>query len=207
MNIPIILKLCRTDGCPSHRDAIQIDGPSGRYQNARRIKPPTRRTGGFSLVEVAIALGVAAISLIVLMGLLPAGLKTQQNSAEQTVANGVMTEILGDLRADLRLPPGQVSKEDANNGGSGFGLHGHWAQVRTPDVLYFTNEGKWTGTLNAGSPTPDAALRAKITYLFPPSASTSVAKIIVSWPPQIDPTAPGAPVPAGFVETFIAVNR
>jgi type II secretory pathway pseudopilin PulG len=163
--------------------------------------------GAFSLVEVTIALGVAALCLIVVLGSLPAGLKTQQASVEQTVANGVMTEILGDLRADIRLPPGQASKEDPNNGGSGFGLHGHWLQVRTPDVLYFTNEGKWTGTLNAASPTSDAALRATITYLFPPSASTSVAKIVVSWPPQIDPTAPGTPVPAGFVETFIAVNR
>jgi len=203
MNLPTILKPAAGNAWVC-RDAIEIDGGGGRYQDERSVKPPMCRTAGFSLVEVTLALGVAAISLIVLMGLLPAGLKTQQNSAEQTVANGVMTEILGDLRADLRLPPGQVSKEDSNNGGSGFGLHGHWAQVRTPDVLYFTNEGKWTGTLNAASPTPDAALRAKITYLFPPSASTSVAKIIVSWPPQVDPAAG---VPAGFVETFIAVNR
>jgi uncharacterized protein (TIGR02598 family) len=160
------------------------------------------RRAGFSLVEVAIALGVAAICLIVLLGTLPAGLRTQQASAEQTVANGVITEILGDLRADVRLPPGQASKETV----SGFGLHGHWLLVSQPDTLYFTNEGKWTGTLNQ-APDTAAVLRAKITYLFPPSASTSVAKIIVSWPAQTDPTAPGAPTPAGFVETFIAVNR
>jgi len=204
MNLPIIFEVGGTRGSAYKPGAIGIDGAVARYQNARHTQPPGRGSGGFSLVEVTLALGVAAISLIVLMGLLPTGLKTQQNSAEQTVANGVITEILGDLRADVRLPPGQASKEDVNNGGSGFGLHGHWAQVRTPDVLYFTNEGKWTGTLNAGSPTADAALRATITYLFPPSASTSVAKIVVSWPPQVDPAAG---VPAGFVETFIAVNR
>jgi len=167
------------------------------------MKRPLSKAAAFSLVEVTLALGVAAFCLIAVLGLLPTSLKTQQGSVEQTVANGVMTEILGDLRADVRLPPGQASKE----GTSGFGLHGHWAQVYAPDTLYFTNEGKWTGALNASSTPADAALRAKITYLFPPSASTSVAKIIVSWPPQVDPTAPGAPVPAGFVETFIAVNR
>lgn len=203
MKLSVILELGARRCGIYHRPVIKIDRAPGRYQDERLVKPPVRQTAAFSLVEVTIALGVAALCLIVLIGSLPAGLKTQQASAEETIANGVMTEILGDLRADVRLPPGQASKE----GNSGFGLHGHWAQVGTPDVLYFTNEGKWTGTLNAGQPTADAALRATITYLFPPSASTSVAKIIVSWPPQIDPTALGAPVPAGFVETFIAVNR
>jgi uncharacterized protein (TIGR02598 family) len=202
MKLSIILELGARRCGIYYRRVIKIDRAPGRYQDERPVRPPVRQTAAFSLVEVTIALGVAALCLIVLIGSLPAGLKTQQASAEQTVANGVMTEILGDLRADVRLPPGQAQKETV----SGFGLHGHWLAVSQPDTLYFTNEGMWTGTLNQA---PDAAavLRAKITYLFPPSASTAVAKIIVSWPPQIDPTAPGAPVPAGFVETFIAVNR
>jgi uncharacterized protein (TIGR02598 family) len=207
MNLSLILEPCRSRAYAFHRDALHSDGAIGNGQNAQYVKCGLCRPSGFSLVEVAIALGVAAFCLLILLGSLPAGLKTQQASAQQTIANGVITEILGDLRADVRLPPGQASKETV----SGFGLHGHWLQVSQPDTLYFTNEGRWTGTLN--NPTPDptadagAALRAKITYLFPPSASTAVAKITVSWPPQIDPTVPGAPVPAGFVETFIAVNR
>jgi type II secretory pathway pseudopilin PulG len=203
MNLAIILQLCRTCGRPPYRHAIQLECASRSYQNAPHMKPPVNRAGGFSLVEVTLAIGVAAFCLIAVLGLLPMSLKTQQASVEQTVANGVMTAIMGDLRADVRLPPGQASKE----GISGFGLHGHWAQVYAPDTLYFTNEGKWTGNLNATSPPADAALRAKITYLFPPNASTAAAKIIVSWPPQVDPTAPGAPVPAGIVDTFIAINR
>jgi uncharacterized protein (TIGR02598 family) len=158
------------------------------------------KTSAFSLVEVTFALGVASFCLVAVLGLLPTALKTQQAGAQQTIANGVMTEILADLRADVRLPPGQVSKEQ----NSGLGLHGHWAQVATPDTIYFTNQGKMTGTVNAGSPPADAVLRAKITYLFPPNASTCVAKIIVSWPAQVDPATTA---PAGSVETFIAVNR
>jgi uncharacterized protein (TIGR02598 family) len=164
------------------------------------MKRPLSATAAFSLVEVTLALGVAAFCLVAVLGLLPTGLKTQQASVQQTTANHVMTEILGDLRADVRLPPGQASKE----GDSGFGLHGHWAQVSTPDTLYFTNQATMTGTLNAASAPADAAFRAKITYLFPPTASTTVAKIIVSWPAQVDPAAS---TPAGSVETFIAVNR
>src|SRR5881628_1228116 len=97
---------------------------------------PLLKTAGFSLVEVTLALGVAAFCLIAVLGLLPTSLRTQQASIEQTVANGVITEILGDLRADVRLPPGQASKE----GISGFGLHGHWLLVSEPDTLYFTNQ-------------------------------------------------------------------
>jgi uncharacterized protein (TIGR02598 family) len=198
MNVPIILGLGGTRSYPSDQAAIEIDGTTGNYQNTRHMKPPVRRTAGFSLVEVTLALGVAAFCLIVMMGLLPAGLKTQQASAQQTIANEITSEILGDLRADIRLPPGQASHE----GDSGFGLHGHWAQMYAPDTLYFDQQGDWL-QLN-GSPPAGATFRSKITYLFPPNASTSVANIVVSWPAQVDPATV---TPAGSVQAFIAVNR
>jgi len=194
----VILKLYVGNGSICHRNLIEIDGATGKYQNARHMKPPVRRGAAFSLVEVTIALGVAAISLILLVGLLPAGLKTQRTSAQQTIANQIMTVLLSDLRADIRLPPGQASHE----GDSGFGLHGHWAQVATPDTLWFDQQGKWL-QLNGSAPA-GATFRAKITYFSPPSTSTSVANIVVSWPAQVDP-ATGTP--AGSVQQFIAVNR
>ena len=159
-------------------------------------------TAAFSLVEVTFAIGVMSLALIVLMGMLPAGLKTQQSSSQQTTANRIMATIFADLRADIRLPPGLQAQ--SQEGLMGLGLHGHWAAVSTPDTLYFTNEGKQTGSANPGSPPADAAFRAKITYLFPPTQSTSIADIIVSWPAAVDPTTG---TPAGKVETFIAVNR
>ena len=180
--------------------AIKIHAVSGNMRASENMKRPLSKAAAFSLVEVTLALGIAAFCLITVFALLAVTLKTQQTSMQQTTANNVMSEILADLRADVRLPPGQATKEQD----SGFGLHGHWAQVYAPDTLYFTNEADMTGSLNAGSPPADAAFRAKITYLFPPSAATAVAKIIVSWPAQVDPSAG---VPAGSVETFIAVNR
>jgi uncharacterized protein (TIGR02598 family) len=157
----------------------------------RFLKPAS----GFSLVEVVLALGVAGFCLIAVLGMLPAGLKIQQGSVNQTKANAIILQIMTDLRADVRLPPGQVSK--ANQ----FGLNGHWLAQATPDTLYFTNDGKQT---TAASTTDSPVFRATITYLFPPTATTSIAKISVSWPAQVDPaTAP----PAGSAETFVAVNR
>jgi len=163
------------------------------------MKYRSRASSAFSLAEVAIALGVAAFCLVAVLGMLPVGLKTQQASVQQTTANEIMAAILNDLRADVVLPPGQASKETD----SGFGLHGHWAQVATPDTLYFTNAGNQTGSVNGAAPA-DAVFRAKITYLFPPTATTSVANVLITWPAQVDPTT-GLPV--GSVGTYIAVNR
>jgi hypothetical protein len=168
-----------------------------------------RRTTGFSLIEVTLAIGVAAFCLLTVFALIPVASSVLQASIQQTTANDIMTEILGDLRADVRLPPGQASKE--NN--SGFGLHGHWLAVSQPDTLFFSNDVQAIGQPSSGGdppapacnpPSPCATFRAKITYLFPPSASTSVAKVIVSWPAQV---IPATGTPAGQVETFIAVNR
>ncbi len=163
----------------------------------------SRASSAFSLVELTLALGVAAFCLIAVLGMLPVSLKTQQASINQTKANAIISQIAADLRADVRLPPGQASKEQDQ----GFGLHGHWLTVSVPDTLYFTNEGKQTGSAYASPPPPappDAVFRATITYLFPPTLSTSIAGITVTWPAAVDP-ATGTP--AGSIDMFVAVNR
>jgi type II secretory pathway pseudopilin PulG len=174
------------------------------------MKRPLSGSAAFSLVEVTLALGVAAISLIVLLGLLPSGLKTQQSSIQQTTANQIISTIYSDLRADVRLPPGQASKAcpdppDPNQPCEWSNLHGHWLARALPDTIYFTNEAKQTGSIN-GSPPADAVFRATIIYRLPPSDTTSLANIRVTWPARVDPDLPGA-VPAGSVTALIAVNR
>jgi type II secretory pathway component PulJ len=166
------------------------------------MKQALRDTRGFSLVEVVLAVGVVAFCLFAILGMFPVALKTQQTSVDQTTANEILAQILADLRADVRLPPGQASKEQT----SGFNLHGHWAAVATPDTIYFTNDADQTpaGGVNVSPVPSDAVFRAKITYLLPPTSTTSLASITITWPARVDPAIG---VPAGKVETFIAVNR
>jgi uncharacterized protein (TIGR02598 family) len=159
-------------------------------------------TAAFSLVEIVIALGVAAFCLIAVMGMLPIGLKTQQASVKQTTANSIISQIEGKLRAATRVPPGQEDRTDSK-----WLLHPHtgggpWDP--TPDTLFFTNEGNSVGS----ALTTNSIYRATISYYAPPTPgySTSLADITVSWPPQFDPTNP-ASVLLGKVETFIAINR
>ena len=162
------------------------------------LKRSLPKSAAFSLVEVTFALGVAAFCLITLLGVLAVGLKTQHAGVQQTTANTICSQIVADLSAAQRLPPGQQSKQ--------FNLHGRWAELRTPDVLYFANEGTFIpNSTNQTDAPADAVFRATITYLQPPVETTSLADITVSWPAQVDPLAGG--VPAGKVGTFAAINR
>jgi len=153
-------------------------------------------TTAFSLIEVTLALGVAAFALIAILGMLPVGLNTQQVSVRQTTANSITSQVLGVLRAAVRHPGNSNKQFDLQH----FPKGGAWDPE--PDVLYFTNEGNSVGS----AITPDSVYRATINYFQPPDPqyTTSLANITVSWPPQADPTTG---VVAGKVETFVAINR
>jgi hypothetical protein len=139
------------------------------------------------------------------MGMLPVGLKTQQASVQQTTANEIISEIADGLRAAVRLPPGlaaQLNDLDPQDKKTKT-LNSHWQLVATPDTLYYTNEGEWLGGVSPASAPVNTTFKATITYLSPPTATTAIAKIMVSWPAaQSDLTKV-----AGSVEMFIAVNR
>jgi type II secretory pathway pseudopilin PulG len=189
---------------------ISIDDPPRGVSQSPTMNPRAHKLTAFSLVEVTLALGVAAICLVTMLGLLPAGVKTQQNSIQQTTANQILSQICSFLRADVRLPLGLYQQvcpnpPDPDDPCHWDELHGHWLNVaQPPDTLYFTNTGKQTGNLN-GAPPADAVFRVKITYNpIPPRGGTSVANIVVSWPAAVDP--PNG-VPAGSVTSLLAVNR
>lgn len=157
---------------------------------------PSRKLAAFSLVEVTLAIGVAGFCLLAVLGLLPVSARSNQAAVQQTAANNLISEIAADLRAAVRLPPGQLSKQ--------FSLHPHngGAWDPTPDYLYFTNDGKPIGSNQATAPT-DAVFRATITYRLPPTDTTSLADIRISWPAaQEDPAKV-----AGSVGMFVAINR
>lgn len=208
------MKRFRVSDNESNKVGRRIDGVTGKDQNTTSMRPPARQIAGFSLVEVALALGIAAICLLALLALLPVASKTQQTSMQQTTANQIISQINAVLRADVSLPPGQTSKvcgdpPDPNTPCKWSDLQGHWYWGAAPDKLFFTNEGRQTGNVGPNAtPPPDAVFRARITYRFPPSDTTSLADIAVNWPATVDPGDPNdTRVPAGYVMTTLAVNR
>lgn len=64
-----------------------------------RVLPPSlsKVVSAFSLVEVTLALGVISVSLLSLLGLLPAGLGVLRNSMEQTVHAQIVQRVAAEI--------------------------------------------------------------------------------------------------------------
>jgi len=145
-------------------------------------------SGGFSLLEVTIALGIAAFCLITLLGLLPLGMQTNQSAISQTAAASVLSSVVADLRATPKANPTSPQYDIM------FG---------TEKLLYVDDQGR------AVTPTdPNAAPRYRIMITFPASPEGLFAPTFVSlritWPALADSAITP---PAGFVEAFAAFDR
>jgi uncharacterized protein (TIGR02598 family) len=65
--------------------------------NVLTPRPPAHRAKAFSLVEVTLALGIVAVSLLSLIGLLPAGLGVLRESMDQTLHAQIVQRISSGL--------------------------------------------------------------------------------------------------------------
>lgn len=69
------------------------DGP-----NSRAMKfPKVNRPNGFSLPEVTIAVGIAALGLVALLGLMPQGLEMARKTGELAAHRQIVEQITRDL--------------------------------------------------------------------------------------------------------------
>ena len=62
------------------------------------LRSPHQLNSGFSLIEVTLSLGIIAFALVAVIGLLPAGLNSQKEAADQS--HGV--QVLNDLTQAVR---------------------------------------------------------------------------------------------------------
>lgn len=58
------------------------------------MKPPFLATKAFSLIEVTLALGIAAFALVALLGLFSVGLSSNRSSANQTAIAQIASQML-----------------------------------------------------------------------------------------------------------------
>ncbi|HEX5422431.1 MAG TPA: Verru_Chthon cassette protein B [Candidatus Acidoferrales bacterium] len=140
----------------------------------------------FSLVEVTLALGVAAFCLIAVFGLMPVGVQTNRNAASQTAATNIMAAVVADLRA---TPKGvNTSVQFAIT----FG---------TAKTLYFDGAGQASTSLQ-----PNSRYQINVTWNASPPAGMQWANVKATWPPTVVQTSP-TPVPSGSTEMFVAFDR
>jgi prepilin-type N-terminal cleavage/methylation domain-containing protein len=167
---------------------------------------------GFSLIEVVIAISVAALTFIGLIGLLGLGVANDQASSEQTVATSIAASIL----ADLRSTPAYSTTGKSNRYGltlpttapnnSARPLGGLTTGTLQAPVLYFDNTATFIPPINS-TPVPANATYAASVYLAriavigPTSTayllqSSDMARVVVSWPARTTTT------PAGSVDVI-----
>jgi type II secretory pathway pseudopilin PulG len=160
-----------------------------------------RNASAFSLVEVTLAIGVAAFCLLAVVGLLPVGLKTNQAANRQTIANGIVTQIIGDLRSASRRIP-----SPSDNSSVEFTLCVP-PGCSTPGWVFFSDEGTQTGLTSLGTTAPAApagsVYRTHVTYYSTASTTSSLVHIEVFWPAA--PT--DLSMVTGSVETFVIIDR
>jgi len=153
-----------------------------------------RSARAFSLVEVTLALGVAAISLLVIFSLLPIGLQTNQRSIEQTAS----ADILSAVAADLRATPGTSPRGNAASS-TQFAINIPAAGSTGTTTLFFNSTGQ-----SATSQQADSRYRMNVTFVANGGGAKTAtfADLKVTWPA-------GAAVAnaQGSAEMFAAFDR
>jgi len=159
------------------------------------------RAGAFSLVEVTLALGVAAIALLAIFGLLPVGINNNQASIQQTAATNIATGIIADLK---QVP--SAAAIAANGALTTISPQYHIDITNcppppaNPTTIYLDQ----SGGLVTSKTDPKARYWATIVLIQPssqPSSPTRTAtfgNIKIGWP------AAGS---LGYVSVFVALDR
>jgi uncharacterized protein (TIGR02598 family) len=144
------------------------------------MKYPLRRVPAFSLVEVTLALGVAAFCLIAVFGLLPVGVQTNRNATSQTAATNIMAAVVADLRATPTF----------NATSTQFGI-----TFGTNATRYFDSTGQFTTSLNTNS-------RYQLNVTWYGSTGLRYADVKITWPAAATPANA-----IGSTEMFVAFDR
>jgi type II secretory pathway pseudopilin PulG len=158
-----------------------------------------RPTCAFSLVELTLAIGVAAFCLITVFALVPVAVQTNRNATSQTAANNIIASVIADMRGTPRgvTPSAQFA----------INLPANAASPADPppcsgtQTLYFNGEGQAATVIEANS-----RYRLIVTFVRNPTGATAptYARLKVSWPAAVDPCTI---TPSGSVETFAAFDR
>lgn len=164
-----------------------------------------RFTSGFSLIEVTLAIGIAAFCLITVFALVPVAVLTNRNATSQTRATNVMAAVVADLRSSkTRSTSARFGITIPSNHTLGAGSNcdrcsSCWnAQTQT---IYFDGSGQVVASTAA-------LYRITLTLVQNPTATSTTGALFydvrATWPAQADPCAT---TPSGSVEILAAFDR
>ena len=147
------------------------------------MKRSLQSTSAFSLVEITLALGIAAFCLLAVFGLMPVGVQTNRNATSQTAATNIIAAVIADIRA---TPTG-------NNTSSQFGIP---IGTSVPPI-YFDETGQFATARGNTS-----RYQLNVTWNSSSFVGLFYADLKVSWPAAATPANA-----SGSVEMFAAIDR
>ena len=153
-----------------------------------KCEPVPRSRAAFSLVEVTLALGIAAFCLIAVFGLIPVGVQTNRNATSQTAATNIMAAVVADLRATLKTSP------TSTQFGMTFGTN-RCADGCSQPPLYFDGSGQFRSSVG-----PNSRYQLNVTWYG--SGGLRYADLKVTWPAAATPA-----IAAGSTELSAAFDR
>lgn len=132
--------------------------------------------GGFSLIEVVIAIGIVTFCLIAILGLLPTGLKAVKNANEEAAAANVLNTIASSLR--------NANSTDGTNYSFGFA-----GQTNGYSVGGTAVSSAWTNLTLEGTTNNSWKRLSAILVITPPAtlATNGRATISVAWSAAANP--------------------
>lgn len=145
--------------------------------------------GGFSLIEVCLAVGIVGVCVASMQGLLPAGIRIARDTTEQTAC----ATMLSAVASDLRYTPSSSGTSPK------YGITIPTSGQSSSTNIYLSEDGTMM-------PSPTGA-RFGVAVSMNNAPSTTVsslttARIKVYWPPQSS-----VDKPQGSVETMASFNR
>jgi uncharacterized protein (TIGR02598 family) len=166
------------------------------------VKPS--QTDGFSLIELALAIGVASFCLLTIVALIPTSLNITQTTVQQTADTTWVRAIADDLRQTPKTSPPSTQTSPR------YGITIPAIGTAT-HTLFLRDDGTASDQDSDANPSQNYKYRATITLTAPMDAlqkSATRVTILLTWPAMADPHAADAPAEySGSYEAVTALDR
>lgn len=172
--------------------AVSLGTAGGRLSRRRRVKE-----SGFTLAEIAVALGIFSFALVSMMGMLSVGLKNSRRATVQTAASNLLAGIVADIHASKNLSLGDNKYS-----------------YTSPKLHITANLDKKTNTVSETQTTaislnesctivtpstPEMIQKVYSVQFFPGAEGIAAIRVRVEWPANRQPSTK----PEGFLEALV----
>jgi len=162
---------------------------------------PPSLCGGFSLTELVLALGVGSFCLLAIVGTIPVGLQSLQQSNNQDEMVNLATKVARDIDStsagtspcpspcfNLTIPP-----------------PGGTSTISAPQSVYLDASGSPT----SGSQDPSSIYRLSVGFAPPAAGSkmATTARVMITFPARADTSAEWPTHYVAAVQTMVALDR